>query len=762
MNSAILLSLMFVGGPGVGDNTCRPVAGFALCGEWTDHADYSDVVGDATIETLGLTIHLPAADLRVTLDPPALVGEVDFALPGVGMLSDWSVFGPLPRAQVQLGLGAGLDSVEIGGVDLPLADEHPYLVFEIDGGLELLGGNAIVSASAGPTAKVIIDPLDPLIYLEGDIVTELTGGFVTDGAVGVSLQGALPWASEAELYNGDNWKHRKVSGHLLAGGTVQLGQYPVYLSSTVVIDADRDRDGQWVSDPFESKDDFRLGADGGLAVGWDKGGVSLTLPLGSGSVVYDAPAGLLMVAGELDVNPYSGTPFESLFVGAEGGYLWGHFDDTDDFTLHVEVEAPILGFPASDVEMTLTEDGITFGGTFRPAYGDFFGDQSVQVIGSMDTDGQFMMQGGVNLNVGGFELAQAVATWTNDGLWVHGWTEVPGVSAAVWVQGSLQTNGAFELTGSTTFSPLGLTMAATTVTLSNAGVALTGRVDVPGLGEVLVHGSVQANGAFELSGVADFEPFGLSLANSAVTVSNAGIFMESTLEVPGLSSVRVGGEVGLDGTFELSGDADLEVKGFELARAHVEVSGEGVHIDGRIDALIAKGRISGTFTTSATQANATVEDPLPGFFAGFVAPVGLQLSGTMAISIPLPDGKSISLAGGKITLSDRGLRASGKAELAGAHVKVRGSVTSSGKVNLTGSAGYDISLFGTGISGDLTLTATHKKLTGRISARACVNVVLAKVCEGASATVGTDGKATLDMPSPVPDITLSMSDLKLF
>ena len=138
-----LLALLFAVGPAhaqLGD--CRPVAGLALCGDWTDFADHAELTGDAVLSAGGLDLELPAAALVVTFDPPAVTGEVDFALPQLGPLSDWGVDGDLPRARLSLGLGAGLDHVSIGGTELPLHDNHPYLVYEIEGGLDLSFGAA--------------------------------------------------------------------------------------------------------------------------------------------------------------------------------------------------------------------------------------------------------------------------------------------------------------------------------------------------------------------------------------------------------------------------------------------------------------------------------------------------------------------------------------------------------------------------------------------------------------------------------------------
>jgi hypothetical protein len=137
--------------------------------------------------------------------------------------------------------------------------------------------NATATAGFGASTKVVIDPFDPLVYLEGAFVELLTGGLVSDGAVGISLGGMLPYESSTQLYNGSNWAERKLNGHIYAYGSCQVGAYPVSVSGQVVINADEDKDGDWFFHPDEQADDFEIGANGAVSNGWEKGPISLSL-----------------------------------------------------------------------------------------------------------------------------------------------------------------------------------------------------------------------------------------------------------------------------------------------------------------------------------------------------------------------------------------------------------------------------------------------------------------------------------------------------
>ena len=718
-STVFLIAFAVVNPAGSRGDECREIAGFQLCGAWSDHVGYSTVEGTATLAGHGaFSMELGNASLEVHLDPPSIEGEVDFALPAIGPLADWGVDGQAPRAHMYLGIGENLDSVEIGGVDLPLNDEHPYLVFDIDSSVGLSFNGASVSASTGPSTKVIIDPLDPLIYLEGDVVEVLTRGLVSDGAVGVSLGGWLPYSSSNELYNGSNWKHREITGNLYARGNMQVGRYPVFVSSTVVIDADANNDGDWFFEPEEADTDFRVGADGEIAIGYDLGAFSLTLPVASGSMVYRADSGRLMVYGEVtDPNPLADTVLDPLFTDATTGAVWAHYDALDDFTVQLEVQAPVLGFAAADLELTLSEDSIAFRGSFEPRYGQLFGNQSVRFDGSIDTEGQYVMSGVADLDLAGMPLAEATVVWTNSGVTAHGTMEVPGLGA-VQVDGSIQPNGVFSFTGRATFAPLGLTMSDALVTVSHAGVAVDGLLQVPGLSQIRVSGLVQANG-----------------------------------------------------NFSFSGDAEIEVMGFELASAHVEVSTDAVYISGRVDAIIAEGNISGRYDPiAAVAANwGMTVDQFVLFRHLWLASgqpllksmvTGLRLYGDMDLEIPVPGpADDIDIANAQVSIGDNGMRAKGWVGFHGVEIKVSGSVKSGGEVKLKGKVGFNVSVAGTGVKGDLEVTASNTKLSGKLSGEACVNVVFTKFCGGASATVSSNGRATLNMPSPIPDLTVDVRDL---
>ncbi|MCA9542792.1 MAG: hypothetical protein KC613_00325 [Myxococcales bacterium] len=768
MKTKLLIALL-AATPTLARAECQALAGMTLCGDWAADGAGWRVSGAASLEALGHSYPLPNADLSVSLDPPAITGQADFAMPSMGPLAAWNTWSlEAPRAQVQLGLGAGLDGIEIGGEALALVDDQPYLHYRVAQGVSGRLGEGrtapLVSLSNGGDTQMVLAPMDPLLYLEGPIVDALTGGLVSGGAVGVSWGGNLPWASELALFDGTDWAERAVSAHLYAKGNIQIGRYPVYVGAEVAIDADANDDGTWFTAGEGDLTDLRVGANGELALGWDKGPVSFTLPVGHGSMLYDGPDGRLMIHGELSSNPCAGTPLAPLFTGAQGGTLWGQFGAPDDFTVHVAMQTPVLGFAAGDVAMTLTRDEVRFSGEFEPVYGDIFGDQRVAFEGWLTDKGKFRLEAEAAVNLAGFELADAGLVWTQSKLAVDGHTDIPGVGAGVRVQGEIQTDGQFSVSGAVDFAPLGLPMANSRVTVSNAGVFVSGTVSAPAIGQVQVSGAVSPNGQFELTGVADLELLGVTLAGAQVTVSNEGVAVRGELALPGLSAVEVAGRVEADGDFSFVGRAGLTIKGFDLANARVEISNSGVSIRGDIDALIAEGRITGAYRTHeawASQMGMTMEQyngqRAVFQYLGMPWPyqTGLYVAGDMAIRVPLP-GPDAELANGRVTVTDAGLYARGKVDFFGNRIQVSGRVRSNGDLTLKGEVSFDMSVAGTGVQGELEVTLTESSLSGRVEGKACVNVVFDKICKSAGASVSSSGNIKLNMPSPVPDLEFNV------
>ena len=136
-----------------------------------------------------LTIKLPVGDLelldsnlQVTLDESRAVesfrGTARVPFPTFGLLETLQVADPL-RADVGFDYGANLPAI-----DAPLDPERRYFFFDFGSGIRLDGAVTGADGSAqavsitvprGQRAVLVIDPLQPLVYLQGQITLNHTG-----------------------------------------------------------------------------------------------------------------------------------------------------------------------------------------------------------------------------------------------------------------------------------------------------------------------------------------------------------------------------------------------------------------------------------------------------------------------------------------------------------------------------------------------------------------------------------------------------------
>ena len=145
--------------------------------------------GSALTITDDLTLKLPVgnlelldSNLQVTLDENRAVesfrGTARVPFPTFGLLDALEVADPL-RADVGFDYGANLPAI-----DAPLDPEQRYFFFDFGSGIRLDGAvtgadgspQAVsISVPRGQRAVLVIDPLQPLVYLQGQLTLNHTG-----------------------------------------------------------------------------------------------------------------------------------------------------------------------------------------------------------------------------------------------------------------------------------------------------------------------------------------------------------------------------------------------------------------------------------------------------------------------------------------------------------------------------------------------------------------------------------------------------------
>ncbi|MFQ5514946.1 MAG: thrombospondin type 3 repeat-containing protein [Myxococcota bacterium] len=246
-----------------------------------------DVNGDLTLRTpIGpITLAQVAMMFRRGANPfgglldgiETIRGTTELPFPEIGFLQGIQ-FDNLGEAEAGLDLGQNLF------LGVPLQPQLHYLFFRFATGLGASLGPVSFAVPIGASATMILNPLDPFIYLGGGGLGGLLpgggGGNASsfarslrasaqgsgeDFGFGISFSGLIPFQPETTF--GIENQLFGFDGHLLINGVFPLGTLPLEIDGLVVVDIDPDEDGDTPFDPaFVVSPDLELGGNGTLAV----------------------------------------------------------------------------------------------------------------------------------------------------------------------------------------------------------------------------------------------------------------------------------------------------------------------------------------------------------------------------------------------------------------------------------------------------------------------------------------------------------------
>ncbi len=139
--------------------------------------------------------HLKMAEASVDLDlvpgtsdeVDRIVGSAGIPFPSVGAMSACEMD---EVARANLGLDYGSNLEELGA---PLALDRRYLFFQFNAGLAAQCGPISIEAPGGVSALAVLDPSDPMMYLEGSLLGLGAIGPIDNVGLGISAQGLMPF-----------------------------------------------------------------------------------------------------------------------------------------------------------------------------------------------------------------------------------------------------------------------------------------------------------------------------------------------------------------------------------------------------------------------------------------------------------------------------------------------------------------------------------------------------------------------------------------
>lgn len=350
-------------------------------------------------------------------------GLVRVPMPEIGFLSGFDTPDPL-RAEIGLDYGKNLEHL-----GAPLAAERRYVFFSYTQGLSASAGPITISAPGAADALLIVDPADPMIYVEGSLFGMGAIGPLEDVGIGMSLQGLMPFTPLHTLEGRDDIG--VFDGHLYVTGKVPFVRLPLALDGEMMIDLG--------GEPDLASTDLHFGANGILEVsvdflkffhfGFELGSATAVARIAaedayayvSGTLAPDTswlPSWIPLVPdAEVHVEALLSADLAESYISAEGSYGLGLGSIAErlglDLTELIAIDAAI------DINR---EDGVWLRGTTSQRFSPLVSYSNEVTVEARfrDIDDWFINLTGA-LEIGGIQLSgDAVATISPNGVHIAG------------------------------------------------------------------------------------------------------------------------------------------------------------------------------------------------------------------------------------------------------------------------------------------------------------------------------------------------------
>jgi hypothetical protein len=482
-----------------------------------------------------------------------------------------------------------------------------------NGDFTLTGQNAVQLAGTAGTGTLTVSRRDGVVNvsLTGPQFTTPVGNFDVSGFI--NPDGTFDLTGTAGLSFG------AVAGdgtlHLRNGG----GQVVAHLDGTFASPLG----GFVLQGDLLPGDDFLLSGQAVVPFGPLTGAATLTVSRSNGvlQVLADAdvnttagpvsvhgdvdPAGNFQLSGSADLafGPASGTG--TLTVGKQGSAVTAH--------LAAHLVTAVGAFDVSgdyqpNGDLTLTGSGVLDSGPLTGTGTLTVAAASGRVTAHLDAH--------LTTPVGDFDLGGDLAAngdFRSDGqLSASALVRVPGLAAAT-LRGQFGAGG-WRLTGAANLQLGGFTLANSSLTLTNGGLAVSDTLAIPGLGTFALSGTVSSNGNVSLSGrstgAVTLGPITLAAGNGSLTLTRVGSAVTAhftgTFSTP-LGAFAVAGDLGANGSFTLTGNGRVNFGSVLDNNARLSVtrtaSGAvtvGVHLSSGFSVGGSAGGLSGNLTLDLT------------------------------------------------------------------------------------------------------------------------------------------------------------------
>ncbi len=330
-----------------------------------------------------------------------------------------------------------------------MLDGIPYLVYGNKASVNLNFDGISVGTTDQSKTVIVADPADPFLYVgygNYAVAGSANGRIPFDTSVPVPASTGL--ATKLATNPNDNF------GQIYATAAFPLGGVPLTVSGGVTVNLDAKGDGkllegagtasQLFQGDFKGVEnvltDIDVGVNGTVSLAYSIAGVSVTVPLGNASVVYDGPQQAVFFKGIQGSAVWAGTALADFEVGP-GAEVQGYIYSNGQFSVSTTGNFMVSAINAA-LTITVSNQAINATGTVTTPIG------TADVSGTIDFNGTFTLSGEATVNIGsstnfikgtaGFVLTNADSELTFDfALNCSAQLEIPGVKAMGRVTGDL-------------------------------------------------------------------------------------------------------------------------------------------------------------------------------------------------------------------------------------------------------------------------------------------------------------------------------------
>lgn len=586
------------------------------------------------------SILLTLTDQAITVEADATVAEVGFANFEGSLFADGSYL-------LEAEAGINLAGFVIDGVNLTLGTEQLDVGFDFE--VPEVGSIGF-SGSYFPNGDWSLTGSYPGIVTIGPIVVDDITATITNSSLGFTAQATVAGLEafadadmEATIYFDGRFEATVDADVLDIGGfslanadvffgntTPETGQFNPNKAFLLTIDAQAgipgggpnvdlsgfiDSNGNYGFSGAQSLElggvtlagaEFSLNKEDGFTVtaqadlGFISAAISGTIGTG-GNIAVDAKLKVLgtdlMLSGDLNVS--------SFHLEREGDFSLGGFNfGSASFVLD-----SVTGFEF-DAAIGLAGFDVIVDGKISPRgqLVDLTASADFPVLNSLSLKGYVNGPRDFNLTVKdvtkpikGFSLSNMTIALSSAGLYVAGGLNVPLITA-VRLEGWIRSASNFSLAvRNKAINVKGFSLPSVDIILSNAGLSIQGRANLPFLGGLDVSGDIWSNGRFRIN--ATQKPTkslaGFRLPSITASLSETGLFIASKVSFAPLpGALNITGYVSTRGAFDLKANvSNKKILGFKYSGT-VTFSSRGIlQLDGNfnlpfIGSARLKGRIS--------------------------------------------------------------------------------------------------------------------------------------------------------------------------